>query len=73
MAEHYGCVRCCFSRGQSQQTLAVQRRGAEIALTTIAANAGVDLASKLPSVWEAITQPLSQLSPEEVTGQGMQI
>ena len=51
---------CCIYAflTQNQRQLYIQRRGAEIALTSLAQDFGKDLHNKLPNLWETLTKPL---------------
>lgn len=46
---------------QTQEQHQIQRRGASLALTTIARVFGDDLPTSLPTLWENVVEPLQGL------------
>lgn len=51
----------CIYSFQSRKLLRIQRRGATMALTSLATYFGDELPDKLPKLWEFITQPFEKV------------
>lgn len=46
---------------QARKLLRIQRRGATLALTSLAKYFGDELPEKLPKLWEFVTEPLEKV------------
>ena len=60
--DHYSVTFIGTCVVKSQRQLRTQRRGATLALTAIARDAGIDLREKLPSFWDAMFSSVTGVS-----------